>query len=60
MRGAAAALVRTGRRLKIDVGLADNGQEKRIFLEACSVGLLSALDLDRRPRLVSRLRPARG
>jgi len=40
---AAAALLRTGRRLKIDVGLVDNGREKRVFLEACSVGLLSAL-----------------
>ena len=40
---AAIALLRTGRRLKIDLGLVDNGLEKRIFLEACSVGLLSAL-----------------
>ncbi len=40
---AAIGLLRTGRRLKIDLGLVDNGLEKRVFLEACSVGLLSAL-----------------
>ena len=40
---AAVALLREGRRLKIDMGLVDNGVEKRVFLEACSVGLLSAL-----------------
>jgi diacylglycerol kinase (ATP) len=40
---AAVGLLRTGRRLKIDVGLATAGEETRVFLEACSVGLLSAL-----------------
>jgi diacylglycerol kinase (ATP) len=40
---AAVGLLRGGRRLKIDVGLAATDQEQRVFLEACSVGLLSAL-----------------
>jgi diacylglycerol kinase family enzyme len=40
---AAAALLRTGRRIKVDVGLAVCGEIERPFLEACSVGLLSAL-----------------
>jgi len=40
---AAVSLLRAGRRLKIDVGLAATDQEQRVFLEACSVGLLSAL-----------------
>ncbi len=40
---AAVAVLRAGRRLKIDVGLAAAGTERRVFLEACSVGLLSAL-----------------
>ena|SRR5579859_3272226 len=40
---AAVGLLRGGRRLKIDVGLATAGQGQRVFLEACSVGLLSAL-----------------
>jgi diacylglycerol kinase (ATP) len=40
---AAVGLVHTGRRMKIDVGLAACGTEQRVFLEACSVGLLSAL-----------------
>ena len=39
----AVALLRTGRRMPIDLGVVDNGEEKRVFLEACSVGLLSAL-----------------
>jgi diacylglycerol kinase (ATP) len=39
----AAALLRTGRRTKIDVGLAVCGDVERPFLEACSIGLLSAL-----------------
>ncbi len=39
----AAQLLRTGPRRKIDVGLAECGGEQRVFLEACSVGLLSAL-----------------
>lgn len=40
---AAVGLLRAGRRLKVDVGLAACGDEQRVFLEACSVGLLSAL-----------------
>ena len=40
---AAVGLLRSGRRLKIDVGLAATDTEQRVFLEACSVGLLSAL-----------------
>ena len=40
---AAVDLLRTGRRMKIDVGLAVCGSEQRVFLEAVSVGLLSAL-----------------
>jgi diacylglycerol kinase (ATP) len=40
---AAAALLRTGRRINLDVGLAVCGEIERPFLEACSVGLLSAL-----------------
>jgi diacylglycerol kinase (ATP) len=40
---AAIAILRTGQRLKVDVGLADCGGMKRTFLEVCSVGLLSAL-----------------
>jgi diacylglycerol kinase (ATP) len=40
---AAAALVRNGRRMKIDVGVALCCEVERPFLEACSIGLLSAL-----------------
>jgi len=40
---AAIAILRTGRRIKVDVGLAEFGEKKRSFLEVCSVGLLSAL-----------------
>lgn len=40
---AAVGLLRAGRRLKVDVGLAACGDEQRLFFEACSVGLLSAL-----------------
>ena len=40
---AAVGMLRGGRRLKIDVGLVVCGEEQRVFLEACSVGLLSAL-----------------
>ncbi len=40
---AVAQLVRAGQRRQIDVGLAECGREQRVFLEACSVGLLSAL-----------------
>ena len=40
---AAIAILRTGRRIKVDIGLAACGEIKRPFLEVCSVGLLSAL-----------------
>jgi diacylglycerol kinase family enzyme len=40
---AAIAILRTGRRIKVDMGLAECGEIKRSFLEICSVGLLSAL-----------------
>ena len=40
---AAIAILRTGRRIKVDMGLAVRGEIRRPFLEACSVGLLSAL-----------------
>ncbi|HEX7973211.1 MAG TPA: diacylglycerol kinase family protein [Anaerolineales bacterium] len=40
---AAIAILRTGRRVKVDLGLAVCGEIKRSFLEVCSVGLLSAL-----------------
>jgi len=40
---AAIAILRTGRRIKVDIGLAACGEIKRSFLEVCSVGLLSAL-----------------
>lgn len=39
----AVSLLRTGRRIKLDVGFASCGQSSRIFLETCSVGLFSAL-----------------
>jgi diacylglycerol kinase (ATP) len=39
----AISLLRTGRRVKVDVGLAACGTSERLFLEACSVGLLAAL-----------------
>jgi diacylglycerol kinase (ATP) len=40
---AAIATLRTGRRIKVDMGLAACDEIKRSFLEVCSVGLLSAL-----------------
>ena len=40
---AAAALLRDGRRLKIDVGLVRHRKASRYFLEASSIGLVSAL-----------------
>jgi diacylglycerol kinase (ATP) len=40
---AAIAILRTGRRIKVDLGLAECGEIKRSFLEVCSLGLLSAL-----------------
>lgn len=39
----AAAIMRTGRRIKTDLGLASFGERVQPFLEVCSVGLLSAL-----------------
>jgi diacylglycerol kinase (ATP) len=39
----AAALLRSGRGVAVDLGIADCQGERRPFLEACSVGLLSAL-----------------
>jgi diacylglycerol kinase (ATP) len=40
---AAIAILRTGQRIKVDMGIATYGEVKRLFLEVCSVGLLSAL-----------------
>jgi len=40
---AAAALLRNGRRRKIDVGLVRHRKASRCFLEACTIGLASAL-----------------
>ena len=40
---AAIAILRNGRRIKVDMGLAECGEIKWSFLEACSVGLLSTL-----------------
>ena len=40
---AATALLKTGERIKVDVGVATCGAFKQAFLEVCSVGLLSAL-----------------
>ena len=40
---AAVALLRSGKRIKIDVGLASCGEMRQSFLEVASVGLLSAL-----------------
>ena len=40
---AAIAILRTGQRIKVDMGLAKFAEIKRSFLEVCSVGLLSAL-----------------
>lgn len=40
---AAVGLIRNGRRIKVDMGRATSGEVERWFLEACSVGLLSAL-----------------
>ena len=39
----AAALLRTGQRIRVDLGLASCGGNERPFLEICSVGLLSSL-----------------
>lgn len=40
---AAIAILRTGKRIKVDIGLAVCGEIRRPFLEVCSVGMLSAL-----------------
>jgi diacylglycerol kinase (ATP) len=40
---AAIALLRTGRRIKIDVGQASCGEIQTPFLEVCSVGLVSSI-----------------
>ena len=40
---AAIAILRNGRRIKVDVGMATCGRISTPFLEACSVGLASAL-----------------
>jgi diacylglycerol kinase family enzyme len=40
---AAIAILRTGRRIKVDMGMATCGKVSTPFLEACSVGLASAL-----------------
>jgi diacylglycerol kinase (ATP) len=40
---AAIAILRTGLRLKVDIGLVTFGEIRQPFLEVCSVGLLSAL-----------------
>ncbi|MBN1668583.1 MAG: hypothetical protein JW862_15920 [Anaerolineales bacterium] len=40
---AAIGILRTGQRIKVDMGLAACGEIKQPFLEVCSVGLLSAL-----------------
>jgi diacylglycerol kinase family enzyme len=40
---AAIAILRTGRRIKVDVGMATCGKVSTPFLEACSVGLASTL-----------------
>ncbi len=40
---AAVAILRTGRRIKVDVGMAATGKLVQPFLLACSVGLVSAL-----------------
>lgn len=39
----AVALLRNGRPLRVDLGIAACGESVRLFLEVCSVGLLSAL-----------------
>jgi len=39
----AIAILRTGQRIKLDMGVVTCGEVKRLFLEVCSVGLLSTL-----------------
>ncbi|HSB66964.1 MAG TPA: diacylglycerol kinase family protein [Anaerolineales bacterium] len=40
---AAIAILRNGKRIKVDMGQADFGKAKQSFLEVCSVGLASSL-----------------
>jgi diacylglycerol kinase family enzyme len=40
---AAVAILRAGRRIKVDVGMAACGKDNTPFLEVCSVGLVSSL-----------------
>lgn len=40
---AAVAILRTGRRIKVDIGMAACGKDNTPFLEVCSVGLVSTL-----------------
>ena len=40
---AAIAILRTGRRIKVDIGMATCGKTSTPFLEVCSVGLVSSL-----------------
>ncbi len=40
---AAIAILRTGRRIKVDIGMATCGKTSTPFLEVCSVGLVSTL-----------------
>jgi diacylglycerol kinase family enzyme len=40
---AAIAILRTGRRMKVDVGMATCGKTQTPFLEVCTVGLISTL-----------------
>lgn len=40
---AAVALLANGRRLKVDIGVVENEKGRRVFLESCTLGLLSAL-----------------
>ena len=40
---AAIAILRTGQRIKVDMGVVSCGEVKRPFLEVCSVGMFSAL-----------------
>ena len=40
---AAIAILRTGRRIKVDIGMATCGKTSTSFLEVCSVGLVSSL-----------------
>ena len=40
---AAIAILRTGKRIKVDIGMATCGKIKTPFLEVCSVGLVSTL-----------------